>query len=130
MITPFAESDLVGVRKSVSLRGGEMDAVDGQTLAIDGTTYAKGIGTHAPSDVTVWLGGACSQLRAAVGIDDEAPSPARSRSRSSATVGNSPTPGSSGPLGVDVGGVRMVTLKVTDGGGGGTSTTPTGARFG
>ncbi|NUK08946.1 NPCBM/NEW2 domain-containing protein [Streptomyces lunaelactis] len=44
---------------------------DGRTLTIGGTTYAKGLGTHAASSITYYLGGGCSTLTASVGIDDE-----------------------------------------------------------
>jgi alpha-galactosidase len=46
-------------------------AGDGRTLTIQGTTFAKGLGAHAVSDVTYHLGGKCSQLVVDVGIDDE-----------------------------------------------------------
>jgi NPCBM/NEW2 domain len=39
---------------------------------LNGTTYAKGLGAHAVSDVRYGLGGACTRFRADVGIDDEA----------------------------------------------------------
>ncbi|MGW3809523.1 NPCBM/NEW2 domain-containing protein [Micromonospora sp. NPDC005113] len=103
---------------------GKMDAGDGQTLAIGGTTYAKGIGTHAPSEVTVWLGGACSQLQAEVGIDDEVTQSGSvafqvfGDGRQLADTGVVRRADGARPLGVDVSGVRMVTLKVTDGGDG------------
>nr|WP_235451698.1 NPCBM/NEW2 domain-containing protein [Streptomyces olivochromogenes] len=51
---------------------GEKAAGDGHTLTINGTTYAKGLGTHAASDVTYYLGGTCSRLTVNVGVDDEA----------------------------------------------------------
>ena len=51
---------------------GERAAADGRTLTINGTTYAKGLGTHAASDITYYLGGSCSRLTVSVGVDDEA----------------------------------------------------------
>ena len=39
-------------------------------LTIDGTVYAKGLGTHAPSSISYKLGGQCRQFLAQVGIDD------------------------------------------------------------
>ncbi|MET7702952.1 NPCBM/NEW2 domain-containing protein [Streptomyces sp. NPDC005485] len=54
-----------------NLSNGEQAAGDGHTLTIGGTTYAKGLGTHAPSDITYHLGGACTSLRVDVGVDDE-----------------------------------------------------------
>jgi alpha-galactosidase len=46
-------------------------AGDGHTLTIGGTTFAKGLGAHAPSTVTYNLGGRCSAFTADVGVDDE-----------------------------------------------------------
>ncbi|WP_328405692.1 NPCBM/NEW2 domain-containing protein [Streptomyces sp. NBC_00390] len=51
---------------------GEQAAGDGRTLTIGGTTYAKGLGTHAASDISYYLGAACSRLTVNVGVDDEA----------------------------------------------------------
>ncbi|HVK23135.1 MAG TPA: NPCBM/NEW2 domain-containing protein [Actinokineospora sp.] len=45
---------------------------DGTPLSINGTTYARGLGTNANSAVDVWLGGSCSQFSAKVGVDDDA----------------------------------------------------------
>ncbi|MEV4640935.1 glycoside hydrolase family 2 TIM barrel-domain containing protein [Actinoplanes sp. NPDC049548] len=50
---------------------GEQAAGDGGPLTIGGTQFPKGLGVHAVSTVTVPLAGACSRLRAAVGVDDE-----------------------------------------------------------
>jgi alpha-galactosidase len=44
---------------------------DGHPLTIGGTTYAKGLGAHAPSTVTYHLGGRCSAFTTDVGVDDE-----------------------------------------------------------
>ncbi|MEV4315727.1 NPCBM/NEW2 domain-containing protein [Actinocrispum sp. NPDC049592] len=44
---------------------------DGKTLTINGTTYAKGLGTHAASDISFYLGKACDTFSASVGVDDE-----------------------------------------------------------
>lgn len=51
---------------------GEAAAGDGGTLSIGSKTYPKGIGAHAPSDIALDLGGACSTFTADVGIDNEA----------------------------------------------------------
>ncbi|MFF1903051.1 NPCBM/NEW2 domain-containing protein [Kitasatospora sp. NPDC058218] len=51
---------------------GDHQPGDGQTISIRGTTYAKGLGVHAASDVAFHLGGACRSLVTDVGIDDEA----------------------------------------------------------
>ena len=50
---------------------GEQAAGDGRTITIAGTTYPKGLGTNAVSDVEVNLGGNCSRFTATVGVDDE-----------------------------------------------------------
>ncbi|MDT4927054.1 MAG: alpha-galactosidase, partial [Pseudonocardiales bacterium] len=57
------------VEKDMS--NGETAAGDGKTISIRGTTYAKGLGTNAASDIVYYLGGACSSLKTDVGIDDE-----------------------------------------------------------
>ncbi len=53
------------------LSNGENAAGDGRPLTIGGTVYAKGLGTHAVSDVRYALGGACTSFAADVGVDDE-----------------------------------------------------------
>jgi hypothetical protein len=44
---------------------------DGQTITLNGVTYAKGLGAHADSDVRYALAGGCSRFTASVGVDDE-----------------------------------------------------------
>ncbi len=51
--------------------GGE-GAGDGGPLTLNGTTYADGLGTHAPSRVVYDLELGCTSLTADLGIDDEA----------------------------------------------------------
>ncbi|MET7312826.1 MULTISPECIES: beta-galactosidase [unclassified Streptomyces] len=53
------------------LSNGEDAAGDGRTITIDGTTYAKGLGVHANSQVRVYLGGGCTRFTAVAGVDDE-----------------------------------------------------------
>ena len=50
---------------------GNQAAGDGRTLTINGTTYAKGLGAHAASDVRYGVAGKCTEVSADVGIDDE-----------------------------------------------------------
>ncbi|GIG60876.1 hypothetical protein Lfu02_52480 [Longispora fulva] len=50
---------------------GEQAPGDGRTLTIGGTTYAKGLGTHAASEIVYHLGGTCTTFTADVGVDDE-----------------------------------------------------------
>jgi len=49
---------------------GEIAAGDGRTLRIAGTSYAKGFGTHAASEIVVPVGGART-FSAKVGVDSE-----------------------------------------------------------
>jgi len=95
---------------------------DGRPLTIAGTTYAHGLGTNAPSSVTLWLGGACTAFTAITGIDDEVGDPASVAFR---VLGDGrlltetpvlrPADGAV-PVRADVTGVRRLTLEVTDGG--------------
>ncbi|WP_281280098.1 NPCBM/NEW2 domain-containing protein [Streptomyces hundungensis] len=50
---------------------GEQAAGDGKALTLNGATYTKGLGTHAASVVTYYLGGSCTAFQATVGVDDE-----------------------------------------------------------
>ncbi|WP_410667432.1 glycoside hydrolase family 97 catalytic domain-containing protein [Amycolatopsis sp. cmx-4-68] len=98
---------------------------DGRPLTIAGTTYAHGLGTNAPSSVTVWLGGACTAFSAVTGVDDEADGPASVTFRVLGDDGRvladtpvlRPADGAH-PVQADVTGVRRLTLEVTDGGDG------------
>ncbi|WP_329164776.1 NPCBM/NEW2 domain-containing protein [Streptomyces sp. NBC_01267] len=50
---------------------GETKAGDGSPITINGIVYAKGLGVHAPSAVEYYAGGACSNVSAQAGVDDE-----------------------------------------------------------
>ncbi|WP_235989990.1 beta-galactosidase [Streptomyces ureilyticus] len=50
---------------------GESAAGDGRTLSVGGTSYDKGLGVHANSQVRVYLGGGCTRFTAIAGVDDE-----------------------------------------------------------
>jgi alpha-galactosidase len=50
---------------------GENAAGDGTTITINGVTYAKGIGAHAPGEIDVFLGTTCTSFTSDVGVDDE-----------------------------------------------------------
>ncbi|WP_208614170.1 NPCBM/NEW2 domain-containing protein [Streptomyces yokosukanensis] len=50
---------------------GESAAGDGHPITVGGTVYAKGLGVHAPSDVSFYTGKACRTVTADVGVDDE-----------------------------------------------------------
>ncbi|MBC7187862.1 MAG: NPCBM/NEW2 domain-containing protein [Calditrichaeota bacterium] len=62
------------LRASSGWEAVQMDAsVEGRNLSIAGRRFAKGIGTHAESDVVFRLGGSFSTLHGWVGVDDEVP---------------------------------------------------------
>jgi hypothetical protein len=50
---------------------GERLAGDGKTITLNGTTYTKGLGTHASSEILVNLNGQYTTFLADVGVDDE-----------------------------------------------------------
>lgn len=103
---------------------GEDGAGDGGPLRLGGTTYDKGLGVHARSEVAVALNGAYERFAAETGIDEEKPD------RGSVVfevLGDGEVLARSGTLGpadppyafdVDVRGVRQLTLRVTDAGDG------------
>jgi beta-galactosidase GanA len=51
---------------------GEAAAGDGHPITVGGTSYAKGLGTNAVSDVQLYLAGRCTRFTASVGVDAEA----------------------------------------------------------
>lgn len=103
---------------------GENSGGDGGPLSIGGVSYAKGIGAHAPSDVSVYLGRGCERFAAKIGLDDETREPGsvvfqlfgddKPLYDSGVVKGKGPVV----PIDVDVTGVRMLSLRVTDGGDG------------
>ncbi len=106
---------------------GEDGAGDGAALTLGGTQYAKGLGTHAASTVTVRLGGNCTGFTAKVGVDDEVADRGKvsfkvlvdgvAKYTSDLLTGASPTV----PVSVDTTGGQLLTLQVTDAGDGVTS---------
>ncbi|WP_439656619.1 glycoside hydrolase family 97 catalytic domain-containing protein [Lentzea sp. HUAS TT2] len=103
---------------------GENTGGDGNTLTIGGVTYAKGLGTHAPSELSVYLGRGCERLTAKIGLDDETEQPG---SVAFQVFGDDKPlydggiirgKGAAVPIDVDVTDVRMLSLRVTDGGDG------------
>jgi alpha-glucosidase len=102
---------------------GESDSGDGNPLTIGGVAYEKGIGTHAAADITIYLGGRCTEFTALAGLDDETTEPG---SVVFQVAGDGTTrydsgvlrPGPATPVTVDVTGIRMLSLRVTDGGDG------------
>ncbi|HEY3558629.1 MAG TPA: NPCBM/NEW2 domain-containing protein [Kribbella sp.] len=106
---------------------GEDAAGDGGPITLDGVQYAKGLGAHAPSSVSVRLGGNCKTFTSKLGIDDEMEGRGKvtfkvltdgtAKYTSDQLTGTSPTASTT----VDVTGAQTLTLQVTDGGDGNTS---------
>lgn len=103
---------------------GEQAADDGAELTVGGTTYAKGLGVHAPSSVEFYLGDACTEFTAEVGVDDEVGDQGSvsfevwgDGERLAATPTLHGTDGAHA-LAVPVAGVELLTLTVHDGGDG------------
>jgi hypothetical protein len=44
---------------------------DGRPITLNGVSYAKGLGVHAPAEIRYNLSGNCSTLEAIVGVDDD-----------------------------------------------------------
>src|SRR5206468_4132794 len=104
---------------------GENLAGAGAPLTLNGVTYAKGLGTHAASEVDYAMAGACSLFTASVGVDDEISSVEASlvfqvwgdttKLYDSGTMGAATA---TKALSVDVAGRTTLRLVVTDGGDG------------
>ncbi|WNG34912.1 alpha-glucosidase [Archangium violaceum] len=103
---------------------GEAASGDGNPLTMGGATYAKGLGTHAPSEISIYLGRNCQSFTADIGLDDET---TQTGSVTFKVLGDggvlydSGVIRSKGParsISVGVSGVRMLSLQVTDGGDG------------
>lgn len=102
-------------------------AGDGGPITLNGVRFARGLGTHAVSDVRVPLGGACTRFEASVGIDDAV------QQKGSAVFqvltdgvllydsGLMKGPTATRTVRVDVTGRAELRLRVTDGGNGNTS---------
>lgn len=106
------------------MSNGENLAGDGKPITLNGTVYAKGLGTNSVSDVALYTGGRCSRFTATVGVDDEVGSDATvtfSVLADGKTVTTTPVlTGSSASVAVsaDVTGAQVVDLVVGDGGDG------------
>jgi hypothetical protein len=103
---------------------GGSNAGDGTPLTINGTVYAKGLGTNAVSDVAIYLGGNCSTFTATVGNDDDA---GGQGSMTFSVLGDGTTLASTGTvrghdaaqqISADVTGVQTLDLVVGDAGDG------------
>ncbi|MGV9308944.1 NPCBM/NEW2 domain-containing protein [Nonomuraea sp. NPDC003727] len=103
---------------------GEDGSGDGGPLTVGGAVYAKGLGVHAPSTVEYYIGGACTQVTAVAGLDDEAGTRgtaafeiwADGRKVASTEVMTNAMPGQR--LTADISGAALLRLVVTDGGDG------------
>ena len=101
---------------------GEDSAGDGNTITINGTTYTKGIGAHAPSEIIIDLDGTCTQFAAVVGVDDEVDFHGsvifEIYSGSNLLASSGVVTGDDGPLpmSVDLSGVTELRLVVDDAG--------------
>jgi len=103
---------------------GEAGAGDGQTLTIAGTTYVKGLGVHAYSEIRYQLDAVCTAFTAVVGLDDEVGGngsvvfslwgDGTQIYNSGLLTGSSP----GAPVSVPLHGIRELALIVTDGGDG------------
>jgi hypothetical protein len=70
---PVYLSDLTYTSGTTGYGTIQMDkTVNGNTITLRGVTYAKGIGTHAPSTITYNLAGGYTNFLSDVGVDDEA----------------------------------------------------------
>jgi hypothetical protein len=50
---------------------GEIGAADGRPITLGGTAYAKGVGCHANSTITLNLGAGAHRFVSNIGVDDE-----------------------------------------------------------
>ncbi|GAA1883676.1 beta-galactosidase [Lapillicoccus jejuensis] len=103
---------------------GEKAAGDGHPLTVAGAVYAKGLGTNAVSDVTLYTAGRCTRFTGSVGVDDEtggAGTVTFSVLADGKAVYTSPVlrgHQAAVPVDVDVSGAQSVDLVVGDGGDG------------
>ncbi len=103
---------------------GEQHAGDAAHLTAGGTSYARGLGTHAPSTVTIPVPAGCTRFRANAGVDAEVGglgSVTVTVAADGVTLFTSPVlrGGAAGSrVDVDVTGRQQLTLSVTDGGDG------------
>ncbi|MEX0172311.1 sulfatase-like hydrolase/transferase [Streptomyces sp. LMG1-1-1.1] len=102
---------------------GKNAAGDGTPIAFGGTTYPKGLGVHAYSDIAFHLGGAANRFTALVGIDDFSARQSTTGATRATVYGDdrvlltTPTlTAATGPVPVDVDvrRVRVLRLEVTD----------------
>lgn len=103
---------------------GESDAGDGHPITIGGTVFTKGLGAHAPSDISFYTGKACEKVTADVGVDDEKGTRGTvtfeiwADGTKVASTGVLTNAMSAQPITADVTGAQVVHLVVTDAGDG------------
>jgi alpha-galactosidase len=101
---------------------GEAGAGDGRPLTLNGQTYPRGLGVHAPFEATYALDGRCARFVADVGVDDEAGTFGAVSFQvwvdGALRADTGPLNGDTPPLrlDVDLGGAQQLRLAVTDGG--------------
>jgi hypothetical protein len=108
------------------LANGGTNAGDGPPLRLRGTTYDKGLGVHASSEVVIDVGGRYERFTAEVGVDDSRQASGLGSvifevlgdgillARTGVLTPRDPAY----PIDVELAGVRTLTLRVTDGGDG------------
>ncbi|MCB5163972.1 NPCBM/NEW2 domain-containing protein [Streptomyces bambusae] len=112
-----ARADFGTVRKDRS--------VDGNPIRLNGTAYAKGLGTHANGSITYHLNGGYTRFRSDIGVDDEVTANATVKfevwgdgtklyTSPTTLTPTSPTQ----TIDIDVTGINRLELKVTDTGDG------------
>jgi alpha-galactosidase len=108
------------------MSNGEQAAGDGKPLTVQGERFAKGLGTHAASEVAYYTGAKCSTVTAKVGVDDEVGDghgnvvdfQLWADDRKVADSGSISDAAPAATLTADVSGASFLRLVVTDGGDG------------
>ncbi|HVT89658.1 MAG TPA: NPCBM/NEW2 domain-containing protein [Tepidisphaeraceae bacterium] len=122
-LTPTSASNGYGPFEK-DMSNGEQPAGDGKTITLNGVTYAKGLGVHAPSDISFNLNNKYIQFLSDVGLDDEKGTGGSAsfqvyldgvKAYDSGTINNSSATQS---INLNVTGVITLRLVVTDGGDG------------
>lgn len=98
---------------------GEQGSGDGPLMKLGGTTYHKGLGVHATSEIPFEIGGKCQTLKAVIGVDDtQANGSVAFSIEGDGNVIYGPTNRNGGQGGeeitVDITGVNRLVLKVGD----------------
>jgi hypothetical protein len=107
---------------------GESASGDGTIITLNGTSYPKGLGTHASSDVRFAIPANCTRFQSDVGVDDEVADTGSLVFQvwlngvmtwdSGTMTGTTATKQVGTATGIDVTGKQQLRLVVTDGGNG------------